>query len=193
MSAVNGGRFNVAAAVRGLLSEYPDADASRLWELCVERGMDVGAVSRNAFRVACSIARKKMSGGAVSAGAVSADAVAGGAVSGGAVSADVGSGGPEKSSRVKSSREKSRSVNSNPVKTSLVKESSGEKLVPSKFVGELSGAVCGSDRVRLAAEFLCACGYDLAVGKSLLESVSELRVLWVGDSGSGGSGGAVPL
>lgn len=178
MSAVNGGRFNVAAAVRVLLSEYPDADASRLWELCVERGMDAGAVSRNAFRVACSIARKKMSGGAVS---------------GGAVSADVGSGGPEKSSRVKSSREKSRSVNSNPVKTSLVKESSGEKLVPSKFVGELSGAVCGSDRVRLAAEFLCACGYDLAVGKSLLESVNELRVLWVGDSGSGGSGDAVPL
>lgn len=183
MSAVNGGRFNVAAAVRGLLSEYPDADASRLWELCVERGMDVGAVSRNAFRVACSIARKKMSGGAVSA-----DAVAGGAVS-----ADVGSGGPEKSSRVKSSRVKSRSVNSKPVKAALLAESSGEKLVPSKFVGELSGAVCGSDRVRLAAEFLCACGYDLAVGKSLLESVSELRVLWVGDSGSGGSGGAVPL
>lgn len=183
MSAVNGGRFNVAAAVRGLLSEYPDADASRLWELCVERGMDAGAVSRNAFRVACSIARKKMSGGAVS---------------GGAVSADVGSGGPEKSSRVKSSREKSRSVNSNPVKTSLVKESSGVKLVPSKLVPsklgiESSGAVCDSDRVRLSAEFLCACGYDLAVGKSLLESVSELRVLWVGDSGSGGSGGAVPL
>lgn len=184
MSAVNGVRFNVASTLRDLLLEYPNADASRLWELCIERGMDGSAVSRNGFRVACSIAKRRAKGG---------DA-GGGDANGG----DVDGGDSSVSGSDKPRAGKQRSVK--PRKAAVSKSAVSKSLVPKSGVVEeslpavlVSLSPCDSDRVRLAADFLCACGYDLAIGKSLLDVVSELRVLWVGDSVSGGPSGPVPL
>lgn len=59
-AVIKGSRFNCSVAIRELLRKYPKASNSRLWELCVERGMAPDAVSRGGFNVSCSLNRKRL-------------------------------------------------------------------------------------------------------------------------------------
>lgn len=152
-------RFNVSGSIRELLRKYPKASNSRLWELCVEGGMEPKSVSRGGFNVACSLGRKKLG---LKKGPV-ADVPA---RTGKSVKRE--SRGPRRQSSVPMSVR--REVLTDAIADVVVGPAIPPTAVPRQWTLECH-------RVALAGSFLHACDGDVEFAKGLLDVVNGLGVV----------------